>query len=369
MLDRERIFALSENHDRAIGAALASIGHDLAKPRALAEAVLRLSDHYLSHPDSSTPWHEPWAQAASLAYFFPLNLARNRAVAAEARRLGFFSGLNRLHDLGSGTGSAIHAFLEAWPGAGPVRASAHDTSAEAMALGSKLPSPRPYETRVARADFAAPPGFMGECEQTLLTASYVLTELNELPKWWTSSEAIAILEPSTQTDGRRLMQWRADLISQGYSIWAPCTHQGDCPLLTRSARDWCHDRIHWQAPKWFLEIEKHLPMKNRTITFSYLLARRNLTPPTELTGLARLTGDTLVEKGKSRQSVCRGPEREFLAWFPQRLPRGTELGFERGNLVRFKAELENRSSELRLKSGEDIEEISPITEFANANEN
>ena len=155
------------------------------------------------------------------------------------------------------------------------------------------------------------------------------------------------------------MSIRKSLIESGHSIWGPCTHQGPCPLLEMSARDFCHDRIHWQAPAWFLEMEKHLPMKNRTLTFSYLLVRKSRPAPKGIQGLARLTGDTLEEKGKHRQSVCRGPEREFLAWFPQRLKKGETITLDRGCLVRLKPDLVMKATEVRLSAPDSIEELAP----------
>ena len=44
-------------------------------------------------------------------------------------------------------------------------------------------------------------------------------------------------------------------------------------------------------------------------------------------GAARAIGDTLEENGKTRQMICRGPEREFLSWLHRfgpapRIPHG-----------------------------------------------
>jgi hypothetical protein len=101
-------------------------------------------------------------------------------------------------------------------------------------------------------------------------------------------------------------------------------------------------------PEWFLEIEKHLPIKNRTLTFSWLLARRTA-PPAHLAGLARLTGDLQKEKGASKQLVCRGPAREFLAWQHR---NGTPPEFPRGALLRLKDGIPTRSNELRPLPGD-----------------
>ncbi|MGZ3727035.1 MAG: small ribosomal subunit Rsm22 family protein, partial [Pseudobdellovibrio sp.] len=130
-----------------------------------------------------------------------------------------------------------------------------------------------------------------------------------------------------------------------YSIWAPCTHHQSCPLLTHSKHDWCHDRTHVNAPEWFEQVEDLLPMKNRTVTTSYLLARKK-TAPVQLKTLARTTGDSLEEKGKTRQLVCRNESREFLTWMhknsePQVIPRGELVDLS-------STALEAKSNELRL---------------------
>jgi hypothetical protein len=236
-----------------------------------------------------------------------------------------------------------------------------DTSQIALDLGYRLKGKKifaEYASEVSRS--VHPPLALRSLRTTerLLIASYVLTELASLPDWWLKFEALAIIEPSTQDDSRALMSTRQSLIENGYHIWAPCTHQGRCPQLTHSARDWCHDRIHWRAPKWFADLENHLPMKNRTLTFSYLLARRSLPPPKGLTDLARLTGDMLEEKGKTRQSLCRGTEREFLAWFPQRLAKGEDISLERGSLVRLPENIAHKASELRVSSRDSLIELS-----------
>ena len=370
----KRVFSLPEPYTDRLEAALQSFGFTLKEPRKIASAIQRLSDHYTMNPLAATPWNEDWVQAASLAYYFPLNYARNRAVAQEARRLGFFHGLKTLADFGSGMGSALHAFRDTAHEAGSANSppgtelsyQAHDVSMASLELGRRLANEGKYSTHATPQHFALAlprPQEIADPSSLLLLASYVLTELEEVPKWWLESEALAIIEPSTQDDGRKLMTLRQKLIDEGYKIWAPCTHQDACPLLTQSAKDWCHDRIHWNAPGWFLEIEKHLPMKNRTLTFSYLLARKTLSPPKRIAELARLTGDTLEEKGKSRQSVCRSPEREFLAWFPQRLKKGDAIELERGLLVQLKPELQKKSSEVRLSSPDDISALAPEFKF------
>jgi len=123
------------------------------------------------------------------------------------------------------------------------------------------------------------------------------------------------------------MEWRGRLLNAGFQVLAPCTHALPCPLLTKSPRDWCHMRVAFAGPEWFLRLEERLPMKNRTLTYSYLFVSRQLQRPWAANA-ARVIGDTLEEKGKTRQMICRGEEREFLSWLhrfgePPRIPHGS----------------------------------------------
>jgi hypothetical protein len=142
------------------------------------------------------------------------------------------------------------------------------------------------------------------------------------------------------------MQWRARLIEQGFQALAPCLHQRACPLLVESQKDWCHTRIHFEAPDWWREIEAFLPMQNRTLTYSYLLMSRETQPSPERFA-ARVIGDTLHERGKTKQLICRSEKREFLSWLHRdgdapMIPFGALLteGLETA---------ESKSNELRLK--------------------
>ena len=138
---KERTFFLPEFFSTRIATELERLGFSFSHPKRLADAVLRLSDHYNNNPSAMTQWKETWAQAASLAYFFPLNYARNLAVAREAKRLGFFTELKTLFDFGSGTGSALLAFLDEMPAASPpaeLNIFAVDSSQTALDLANCL---------------------------------------------------------------------------------------------------------------------------------------------------------------------------------------------------------------------------------------
>ena len=338
-----RAAGLPDSYEPMIRASLLKRGYSLDEPARLAEAVMKLSSFYLENPSAQTPWDDVWAQVASLVYFFPLNYSRNALVARECERLGFFEGITKAVDDGAGMGSAVHAFKDHLPA---IDWLARDISRDSLKLLNELSS-KPIKT-----DHVAG-SIRSKANHQLLVASYVFTELKEIPYEWLEYDALIILEPSTRDDARRLQRERPKLMEAGFSLWAPCPHQEDCPLLV-SERDWCHDRVHFEAPAWFTAIEKILPIKNKTLSFSYLAARKTKSP---VQGVSRLVGDTLDEKGKSRQALCRSSEREFLAWFPQRFKTKTHIEMSRGSLVRIADGLEKKQEELRLKEPTDVVEL------------
>lgn len=325
-------------------------GLGLDSSKELADAVQRMSDYYLENPDDPTPWNERWAKIAQLAYYFPLNFLRARAVAEEARRRGFLDGTRGLLDFGSGLGPVERAFrglhaldkVESIEQSGEARDLARELGSTAESVGAPSSSGSALPGRIAPGRESSPPesasnpgsrpnenGKRPDARATtLLSFSYSLTELDRLPAWATGFDSILVIEPSTRQDGRRLLERRKSLLADGYFMWAPCPHQQDCPLLERHPHDWCHDRIHFARPDWWLRMEERLPFKNPTLTFSYLLASRRRPPAGPKA--VRVVGDLLREKGKSRQMICRNSEREFFSWLkrqgePPEIPRGTLL--------------------------------------------
>ncbi|MBY0384397.1 small ribosomal subunit Rsm22 family protein, partial [bacterium] len=279
----------------------------------------------------TTPWNNLDCLAANIAYYLPLNYIRNRKVFDEVQHVGFPSNATWLLDYGAGLGPSY----QAWQDSGTLsnlKYTAIDQSPKALDF---------FKTHFLQKNF--PIWSPDHAAQTCAVFSYSLNELTQLPRWFFDLKEIIIVEPSTGQKGRQLMQLREQLIQKGYFIWAPCTHQQDCPLLVQSKKDWCHDRVHWQAPDWFLQTEKLLPIKNNTLTFSYLLASRSRPPSVENKG--RIVGDPLKEKGKTRWLYCQNSERNFLSWLDK---QGTTPDWQRGELHQFE-NLEKKGNELRIK--------------------
>lgn len=312
----------------------------------IAQSVLRLSDYFISNPQGETPWREPWAQEAYMNYYLPLNVARLKRIIQQGNELRFFDGLSCMIDFGAGPGSATLAFLDFFNDLQFYLIEKSSIAKKLAFQSSDFLKTCYWSTEFSNSLLTKP-------HQSLAVFSYSLTELHELPEWTNNVEALMIVEPSTRQDGRLLLKLRDKLMERGFYIWAPCTHQKKCPLLYQSKTDWCHDRIDFFPNESLKEIEKFLPMKNKTLTMCYLLARK-LKPPLLKAARARIVGDLLEENGKNRQMVCRGEDREFLVWLHKNKIQHSLL---RGDLLQIAQSAEKKSNEIRITHLEDV--ISP----------
>lgn len=388
-----KTYTLPGKWESQLRAVLARYDLTLEDSAPLAKAVQQLSNFYIEFPERPTPYHERWAQLASLVYFFPLNYLRACAVVDFAKQVDFFAGLNEWHDFGSGLGplsqalgervggftrrTAIdhsplaHQLRRLWPapapaappslleeinspaqfGARPSDSVTHATISR-MNVYKSPPTGKAVQAAASGSEVSGSESSMTEATHlntallgptSLVSFSYSLVEVSRLPTGYERSEAILIIEPSTQERGRNLQTLRHRLLADGYHIWAPCTHQGPCPLLEHSEKDWCHQRIAFTPPTWWLNMEQHLPMRNTTLTFSYLLARKRK-PQAMPPNIARVLGDWQREKGKQKQLLCRNSEREFLAVL-KRQPYAVQ--HQRGDLIVLPEKAVKAGNELR----------------------
>lgn len=332
---------------QGIETALTRLGLSFSRPKDLASAVMKLSSFYRDFPSRQTPWNEPWCQAAYLAYYLPLNFWRISHAVSRGVDVEFFRGFDHLVDFGSGLGSVTFAFdqhqiLFAKGGLCLER------SVEAAKFHKNLHTNLPQALTWQQKDLSSKDIRPG----TLAVFSYSLTELDQLPNWVHACEGLMIVEPATQEDGRRLLKLRQELIDKGWEISAPCLHQNACPLLVHSERDWCHDRFAWDQPDWLRAVEQHMPIKNGTLPYSYLLVRKPRKEDAAATlknsspGLIRVTGDLQEFKGFAKQLICRDSEREFLSFqkkdFKKEYPH-----ILRGDLLKISGETPKKGNELR----------------------
>ncbi len=244
--------------------------------------MLALSDYFIHKPDNTTLGMRRGPKLLIFVIIYSLNATRLTAIIEEADKRNFFAGLEHVIDFGAGLATASLVLSEKHR----FQFQLIERASEPQKIIEQF-FPQFCADEWKRT-FSAPK--LKDPRKTLAVFSYSLTELSDIPEWAAQCEALMLVEPSTQQDGRKLLQLRQRLLEQGYHAWAPCTHQGLCPLLTQSKTDWCHDRVHFLAPEWFQKMEEQLPMRNRTLTMSYLLMRKTPAPKIQA---ARVVGDLL----------------------------------------------------------------------------
>lgn len=328
------------------------LGYQLSQSKKLAQQIELLSDYYNKNEIKQTPWLNEATQLAYVCYFFPLNYLRSLAVIEKNKSLNFFNNFEYQFEVGSGLGSTNLAMLDA--GLSFKKNIFLESSNIAKNQHQSL-----IEQFYPKQDSSWSHQFKSNWfksynlkAKTLFTASYSINEvlgshmdLNELGRELDYFDGHLIVEPSTQKHSRSLLKLRSELLST-YKVWAPCTHQGPCPLLTHSVKDWCHDRVFIKMPDWYYDIESKLKIKNNTLTYSYLMIHKNQ-PPSFVNSLARVIGDTQKEKGKTIQMICRGESREFLSWLKK---NKNSQWIERGQLIDIPKDAVQKANEIRVES-------------------
>lgn len=314
---------------------VAEIATENAALRKLGQSVLELSDIYTSGAGSPAIWKNPELQKAYLAYFFPLNSVRLHRALEMLPMQDLLQNCTHAIELGSGPGTAHLTF----------QATGHSVPWFAIEEGAEA---RQWHSRICeRMNFPAPT-FTTEpnaVDTALGVFSYVLTE-TALPAWAYKCRSLLIIEPSMRNASRSLMQLRQHLIDGGFEILGPCTHQEGCPLLLHTNKDWCHFRVHLEKPDYFSALEQFLPMRNDSLTFSFIAARKSEDGKRRLPlDQGRVIGELMPEKGKKRIGFCRSSKKEQLSW----LDREGEVAIpESGSLFQLPEDAKNLGSEIRL---------------------
>jgi hypothetical protein len=319
---------------------LNDLDYSLKSPKDLASAILKASDAYQS-TESTSNWSNKNFKAAYLAYFMPLNYIRSLKVIDEAKKFNFFEQTNEIIDFGCGPGTATKALLND----NDLKFQSITGIDTVTALSDYYTLGLPYQI-AAQFSTKAPNTIK---EKSLLILSYTLNELKETPSWFFKNDKIILIEPSTKQASHHFQIFRDELLKNDFQILAPCPHHLQCPL-SLSKKDWCHDRVYWNKPDWFDNLEKLLPIKNNSLTFSYLIASKK---HIEKDSYIRVVGDAQIEKGKTKWMICQNSEREFMSFLKRdgKAPliyRGDRIQLshteKKGNEIRFNHQQINLNS-------------------------
>ncbi len=304
------------------------------KKSILAEAIVKMSNHFQDKEGLLTPWNESDMEMAYRFYFFPLNLARGYALFETLRGL-ITEPLTHLFDIGAGFGNLKY-----------LKNSFPDL------LTDEIVEIERFRSDSSQKVLQEIPAHLPEKSTGFYSYSWVemKTPLEKLLEF----DTLIFLEPSSSVNSRKIMALRQDLLKNGFHPIAPCTHLESCPLLIHSQKDFCHDRVPFEKPGWFEELESLLPMKNNTLTYTYLVVSKSI--PFRAEGKTRVIGDTLKEKGKTRQAICFDDQRRFLSWLKKEHKKVPFI--EHGSLISIE-NAEEKSAEMRVNKSTHIEEFAP----------
>ncbi len=263
---------------------------------ALSETARRISEGYRSAGTNRTITGEREILAYTAARMPATFGAVSRALELS---LGCFGGgissITSIADYGAGTGAGIIAAALLTD---CEELFAYEQEPNMLKLGSRfcelLDLPVKWENCDITRDFP-------KKKTDLAICAYCLNELPEAAREKTlahlaeSADKLLIVEPGTPAAFAQMKKLRAALIERGFSIAAPCPHNGECPL---PEDDWCHfsERVQRSA------LHKRLkggdaPYEDEK--FCFLAAQKNAAPCE-----ARILRKPLIQAGKITLNLC-----------------------------------------------------------------
>ncbi len=305
----------------------------------LAAGVAELSRLFTRHKLS--PLHgyldDEKLRRSYLAYFFPVNLAKVRAVLGELPRDRDEPTSPprpvRVLDLGSGPGPATVACLtwlrgerRAW--GGPIELVLVDRAEPALSVARQvIAACRQGEVTVhtIRADLerrawlkGLPIGQAGTYD--LIVLGNCLNELYRTSRDPSARRAkllaaclellspdgsMIVIEPASRPEARALHRVRNLLLErQICNVYSPCLRDQPCPALERED-DWCHEERSWTPPRTVEAIDGHVGFIKDALKFSYLVLRRDgrtIVPRHSET--YRIVSELRTLKGEQRAWLC-----------------------------------------------------------------
>ncbi|MFD7293135.1 small ribosomal subunit Rsm22 family protein [Streptomyces sp. NPDC059897] len=270
-------------------------------PTQAAKAVERLIANYRGTTPTDAPILRERADVvAYAAYRMPATFEAVRSALDALDAASDRSPASHL-DIGGGTGAAVWAARDVWPGERTT--TVVDWSQPALDLGRELAAAEgglAHSVRWERGRIGA----HDAPEADLVTVSYVLKELTEADRTTVvdaaaaaATGAVVIIEPGTPDGYARVIEARDRLIAAGFHIAAPCPHSAACPIVPGT--DWCHfsarvarSSLHRQVKGGSLAYEDE--------KFAYVAATRSEPTPAP----SRVIRKPQIRKGQVLLDLC-----------------------------------------------------------------
>jgi SAM-dependent methyltransferase len=309
------------------------------------------------------------ALAARLSFFVPRDLPKVQLPLCELARVGALprAATLRVLDLGAGLGATSLGAGELAGRTGfadRLCVDALDSDSRALELATRLTARSAdlggaaIELSARRADLRDPSRLPIDADYDLIFVGNVVNELfpelvdeaqrvERLRTWlWSVSRrlapqgALVVLEPALRGPSRILQRLRSlPPGDRGPYVFAPCVHEGPCPLLELE-RDWCHQALALPMAPTLAARARAAGLRDHDLRFSYLTLVRQPRSLGELApsgDAARIVSSPRASKGKLELRLCGAGETRWL----RRLDRHASAAnaavgaLERGALIRL----------------------------------
>ncbi|WP_129667943.1 small ribosomal subunit Rsm22 family protein [Phytoactinopolyspora endophytica] len=207
-------------------------------------------------------------------------------------------------DLGGGTGAAVWAAAETWPG---IRSHVLEQSPAAIKVGRRLVRHNDDRHLGSTTWAVHTLKTIDTLPRTdLITMSYVLGELPHsirasiTAQLADAARTVVIVEPGTPDGHARIIEAREMLVDAGMSVVAPCPHNEACPIA--GTQDWCH----FAARATRTSIHRQIKAGTRNYEdekFSYVAATRDADP----SAVSRIIRRPTYARARVVLTLCQDP--------------------------------------------------------------
>lgn len=287
----------------------------------LASALVELSDMFTSgRAELPSDYFDLLLHRdAYLAGFTLTNAAKISWLLEQHNHLFPKNGELSVLDIGSGPGTCIFAASEYLSRHRPgqkvrfVGLEKNRSMVEAAAVLAKDILPKEHSVEWVISDASKVNRIIKNAEFNVSIAANVFNEIESASevlllckKILRSSGALFVVDPALKNTTRALMELRDSIVDAGGAVvFAPCTHQKNCPMLKANKRDWCHFYVEWSRLSLIEEIDRATRLDHRYLKMGYMVfvrmdgsLRKNNDRPW------RVVSAPLKTKGKTEIVVC-----------------------------------------------------------------